>query len=241
MNIVFRAYVSAVFIACTTMVGKGQGFAKPAPPVAPNQIQVTCSVPPSPNSSIPTAWNALSLIIACGSLYLVLKGLRISEKNLRAKIAWDAFALLEGKDGETRKQRHLLDQLLKKARSCEREFNILDEDPGDREKLDELARAYDMAGHLVKHRLISVDLLFDFYSRPIAQAWQYLAPMINEKRNEEDSTQPGHMKQHMRQFEILAAGAVLYRKEKYPGESPFDISSEAKLIWREWAKNGLMK
>jgi hypothetical protein len=223
--------VAAVMIGLTT-VAMSQGSVQPIRSTSPTPIQATCSAPANATWPIPSIWNVLSIIIACASLYLVRKGHRTSEKSLNAKVVWDAVELLEGKDGETRKNRHLLEKLVKDAAAEGKEFNILEAAQGDQEKLDELARTYDMAGHLVKHGIIPPAILFDFYSRPIALAWKYIGLMVEKKRNDSTLPQPGHMKQ----FEILAAGAALYRKKKNPAEPPFQIASGVEAAWKKWAR-----
>jgi hypothetical protein len=214
----------------STTQSQGQAPSKPQSPASQIPILVTVQSPPSPYSPIRDTATILSLVLGCLSLFLVLKGHKTSEQTLRARIAWDSLALLEGKDGEMRQNRHLLEKLVKDAKERGTEFDILQASSANRHKLDELARAYDMAGHLVKHRLIPIELLFDFYSRPIALAWQYLGPIIEKSRNDQALRQPGHMKQ----FEILAAGAAIYRRKKCPQETPYPIASGVEEHWKRW-------
>lgn len=213
--------------------------------------QLAIQQPPSdsstPKSNVPIVISVVSVLISTISLYLVTRGHRISEKALRAKIAWDALELMEGKDGENSGRRALLEGLLKKAKDNgdksipqrERIKQVfLNAPESEVSELYKLARTFDKAGHLVKYGCILVPFLFDFYSRPIAIAWLCLEPMINALR--ETRVQPGHMMQ----FEILATGAALYRKSQpqHFGDSDlFDIHPEIEARWNRWKKTAWMK
>jgi hypothetical protein len=151
---------------------------------------------------------------------------------LEAKAAWDTLNLLEGKDGENRKRWYLLEKLISDAEGRGQTFDISHASSAHKNELHELARACDMAGHLVKHRLISAELLFDFYSRPLVVTWKFLEPYIEERRRNPALPQPGHMLQ----FQILATGAALYRKKKHPAELVFPTKPKIEMLWRAWTK-----
>jgi hypothetical protein len=210
----------------------GQAQQKALTSLLPSPIQVTLESPPNSYSPIRDTATVLSLILGGLSLFLVLRGHKISRAALDAKAAWDTLNLLEGNDRENRKLWYLLEKLISDAEGQNKKFDILQASSKTQRELHELARACDMAGHLVKHRLISDEFLFDFYSRPLVVTWQYLEPYIEQKRNNPALRQPGHMLQ----FQILATGAALYRKKKHPAESIFQTKPEIENLWRAWKK-----
>jgi hypothetical protein len=170
---------------------------------------------------------AMIAVIGIGPLF---KNLRASQRSLRSKVYFDTLALLEGQNGEVRALRHVLEEQLKTARKVGLPFDILTAEPAVVEKLDTLARSYDKVGLLVKHGVVPVDFLFDFYSRPIVTGWTHIGPLVRNERNSRD--QSGHMLK----FEVLAVGASLYREAKYQEAPKFSISAEDVSKWRKWKK-----
>ncbi len=174
------------------------------------------------------ARNVATVVATLIALAAVVPNLLAVWRSLRSKIYFDTVALLEGKDDELRNLRHLLEGQLKLAKDNNRPFDILKVSLELQKKLDQLARVYDKIGLLVKHRVIPTEFLFDFYSRPIIIAWQHISPLISQERT--SRIQPNHMVK----FEIVAAGAALYRQGKYKEHPPFPISPQAGDAWRRW-------
>jgi len=180
-----------------------------------------------------TARNIATVIAATAavlSLPQLFRNLRLSERSLRSKVYFDVLELMEGKDGEVRDLRHVLEKELLRAKQESRMFDILSADQGLQQKLDQLARAYDKVGLLVKHGVVPSEFLFDFYSCPILVAWSTIWPLIDRVRK--DRVQ----KSHMLKFEILAIGAALYREKKYGAKPEFSISIEDKAKWNKWKR-----
>jgi hypothetical protein len=169
-------------------------------------------------------------IIALICAYPLFRNLVASERNLRSKVFFDTLMLLEGKDNEVRRLRHILEGELETSRASGKPFDVLTATSGIQTNLDQLAREYDKVGLLVKHNVVPIDFLFDFYSRPIILAWRYVNPLINKVRIVREQ------KSHMVKFEVLAIGAALYRKKKYREAPPFSISIEDRKKWDNWRK-----
>lgn len=129
-----------------------------------------------------------ALVFSAISLLLATRSLRVSQRSLKAKVSLDALQLLEGKDGRTRDNRLLLESLVKTLEDKNDLLDLRYRDKETRDRLHELARAYDMAGLLVKHGLIPISLLFDFYSRPIALAWKHLGAWVKQEGLEKSSS-----------------------------------------------------
>jgi hypothetical protein len=170
----------------------------------------------------------VAAVVAIISVRPLFRNLHASELSLRSRVYFDTLTLLDGKEGEVRDLRHLLEQQIKLAKASGKQFDILTTAVDVRQRLDKLARAYDKVGLLVKHGAVPVDFLFDFYSRPIVVAWTQIRPLVQSVRN--DRGQPGHMLK----FEILAIGASVYRLDKYSEPSPFPISAEDTARWKKW-------
>ena len=166
--------------------------------------------------------------IALVGIVPVFRNLIAAERNLRAKIYFDTINLLEGSDGDVRKLRTLLQAKLDEAKKTGVPFDITAQPTEVRSQLDNLSRAYDKVGLLVKHRVVPAEFLFDFYSRPIVVAWKSLRPHIDAERTSRG--QPNHMVK----FEILAAGAALYREKKYKESSPYSIPRHVIDSWAKW-------
>jgi len=167
------------------------------------------------------------LVVTVGLIPIVINLISTS-KNLKSKVFLDTLNLLDGKYHEIRGIRHKLDDYLENAEKTGTKFDILSIKKEDRDKFDRLARTFDQVGLLVKHGVIPIDFLFDFYSKPVIKAWTHIRPMFDVKRKK----QPGHMLK----FEILAIGAALYRKNKYQEEPGFSISNEDTAKWKKWKK-----
>lgn len=170
----------------------------------------------------------ITCIVALFGIFPLIRNLTATEKNLRSKVFFDTLSLLDGKDYEIRKLRHILDDHIKTAAETGKVFDILSAKKEEQDELDKLARSYDQVGLLVKHGVVPTDFLFDFYSKPISKAWTYIRPLFNKRREK----QPGHMLK----FEILAIGAALYRQNKYQEKPDFLISEEDKAKWDKWNK-----
>jgi hypothetical protein len=172
---------------------------------------------------------AASLIALIG-VYPLVMNLIANQRSLRAKVFFDSFNLLEGQNGELRDLREKLRSEIKKDTDQHLKFDILVKPDTLQKELDKLGRSYDKIGLLVKHSVVPVSFLFDFYSDPIIKAWQYLSPYYIKIRN--DRNQYGHMLK----FEILATGAALYRMKKKKETPPFEITPENKRMWNKWRK-----
>jgi hypothetical protein len=94
----------------------------------------------------------------------------------------ESYNLLEGKNNELRDLRDKIRAKVKERKKENREFNILTKDVPVQKEFDQLGRAYDKIGLLVKPGVVPVGFLFDFYSKPISEAWQVLSPYYNKKK-----------------------------------------------------------
>lgn len=169
-------------------------------------------------------------IIALIGVYPLIKNLIANQKSLRAKVFFDSFNLLEGQNGELRDLREKLRSEVKNDTDQQKKFDILIKPVPLQKEFDKLGRSYDKIGLLVKHGVVPVSFLFDFYSDPIIKAWQHLSPYYIKIRT--DRKQYGHMLK----FEILATGAALYRMKKKKETPPFDITPKNKKMWDKWKK-----
>ncbi len=173
-------------------------------------------------SNIKDIFSILASSVAIIGIFVTFINVITSRKSLQSKVSMDAINLLDGPNGEIRDLRKKFDQLTDKKEELptvsEKDYLLL----------DKLAREYDKAGLLVKHKIIPIDFLFDFYSQPITKAWKFIHPFIENERKKRG--QPGHMKK----FEILAIGASLYRKDKYQEDCQFIISKDDKAEWKKW-------
>jgi hypothetical protein len=158
--------------------------------------------------------------------FLIFLNLKASQQTTRARVSLDALALFEGRDGENL----LLEGLVKDARLRQTAFDINELSPKDRETLHQLARAWDMAGLLVKQQVMPTSVLFDFYSHAIVRAWRFLKCMVEEERLNRD--QQGYM----RKFEVIAIGAALYRLKTKNEPLQFEIDKEAEAEWKRWER-----
>jgi len=158
--------------------------------------------------------------------FLIFLNLKASQQTTRARVSLDALALFEGRDGENL----LLEGLVKDARLRQVPFDINELSPKDRETLHQLARAWDMAGLLVKQQVMPTSVLFDFYSHAIVRAWRFLQGMVEEER--QNRGQQGYM----RKFEVIAIGAALYRLKIKNEPLQFEIDKEAEAEWKHWEK-----
>jgi hypothetical protein len=217
--------------------------------IVPLPDQDTCQSAIRTESWVEIAKNyapiASSFISLAGllSIWFAILNLRIANRALRARVSLDALQLLEGKDGRMRENRLLLDDLATRLKDDKELIDLRFKDTKTINQLHELARAYDTAGLLVKHGLIPISLLFDFYSRPIALAWKHLKSWVSEERARRKPTQA----RHLLKFEVLATGAALYRKNKEEKlltaelsvpkpEYWFDIDEKIQEQWENWLK-----
>jgi hypothetical protein len=170
-------------------------------------------------------------IVGIVPLFLIFLNLKASQQTIRSKVALDALSLFEGRDGENL----LLERLVKDAHDRQLPFDINNVSQKDRETLHQLARAWDMAGLLVKHQVMPIAVLFDFYSLAIVRAWQHLKHNVDEERK--GRNQEGYM----RKFEVIAIGAALYRKKVKNERPQFEIDKETEAEWKRWERNGWKK
>jgi len=156
------------------------------------------------------------------NLMLSRKGILENKRASRIQALRHILELMEDCRGE----RHLLEESI----AADPKYNVLKASETDENKLDKLARSYDKLGALVKHGVAPIEFVMDFYSRPLVKGWQYLEPMISAERRKRE--QPGHMLK----FQILAAGALEYRRRVYPSERSFDIPKEVMDGWKTWSQ-----
>jgi hypothetical protein len=209
---------------------------------APAPLQITVSTPQDNNArwtakdilqAIGLVFTALGLFYTGWNLRYVQQNLQISQKNLQARIALDALIMLEGRNGETWRNWLELEDLVSQAGGPHR-ISVFDPYGRVPEKLLLLARAFDTAGLLVKFGVLPVDLLFNFYSRPIVTTWVCMEPVVRARRMNEIIEQPGHM----RMFEILAVGAVLERRSTRPNEKvTFEPNEAQRTAWENLDRN----
>ena len=126
-----------------------------------------------------------------------------------------------------RKARHILYDKVSKEPSVESLRNLTDKEI---EMIDEMIRAFDNLGLLVKYGSASLDFVLATYSRPLVIAWHRLEHYIMKERLQKP--QKGHMKM----FEMLAICAKKHRDKCHPGEETFTLSLEQEREWREWFK-----
>lgn len=200
-------------------------------PKSPGGCCAPMSAPPSEQAWTVKEWlQTGGLVLTSISIFLVVVGLRTSQKALQQRVALDALTLLEGKDAETWENWLLLEDVVQQAEGDPERFKRL-ASLGDRpKKFRRLARAFDVAGLLAKNRLIPVDLLFQFYSRPIAISWKYLRYISEDKAARPFVGQLGHMML----FEILAAGAVMERERVGLDNASRAPETEAEQAWTVW-------
>jgi len=165
----------------------------------------------------------VTAIIAVIGIYPLFRSLMQSERSLRFGVYSQILETLE----KTRQARHLLYDEVPKEPSA---TSLSKLSPDQTEQLDELARAFDKLGLLVKHGVVPLDFVFDFYSRPIVVAWHRLEPHITEERRKRN--QPGHMAK----FEMLAIEAKKHRDRYHPGEETFTLTTEQMSKWQVWRK-----
>jgi hypothetical protein len=165
----------------------------------------------------------VTTIIAVIGIYPVFRSLRQSERSLRFGVYIKILEMLEA----TREARHLLyDKVPKQPNTASLDTLSSDEV----EKMDELARTFDKLGLLVKHGVVPLDFVLDFYSRPLVVAWHRLEPHITAERRKRN--QPGHMVK----FEMLAIEAKKHRDRYHPGEETFNLTDEQMSRWQMWRK-----
>ena len=162
-----------------------------------------------------------------GTLIVFWKQLRAAHHALRGKAILDTLEILEGKDNIVRELRRVLRGAIQQANAAKRQFDFHSLTPDEQKQVDQLAREYDKMGLLVKHGAIPINIVFDFYSKPIVQAWEALQGHITEERKARN--QPGHM----RKFETLAIGAALHRNQQHSEHPPMPDKHQIKE-WNRW-------
>ena len=165
----------------------------------------------------------VTALIAIIGIYPLFRRLVQSERSLRFGVYHQILEMLE----KTRQARHLLYDKVPSEPSAT-SLNALS--PDELSQLDDLARTFDKLGVLVKHSVVPLDFVMDFYSRPIVVAWHRLEPLITEERRKR--SQPGHMIK----FEMLAIEAKKHRDEHHEGEETFILTNEQNKKWRMWRK-----
>lgn len=164
----------------------------------------------------------ITMLIAVISVYPLFKSLRQYERNLRFQVYKDVLTMLEC----VREERYLLED----KTTADPEFDVLKLDEEGRKPFYELARAYDKLGLLIKHGVVPLEFVLDYYSKPIVSAWKYLEPFVQEVRRQK--RRPGYWKK----FQRLAMQAKEYRKRIYPQEQTFEVSPEDRAEWKTWRK-----
>jgi hypothetical protein len=177
----------------------------------------------------------LALVAVLGVVYWVItvrqfrRNLALSrtsiieaERASRVRAFREVFDTME----QCRDQRHLLEERI----AADLTFDVMEAPDADKLDLDKLARSYDMLGLMVKHGVAPVEVVMDFYSRPLVRGWQYLEPMVADTRRKR--SQPGHMWK----FQVLAAGAREHRRIVYPDERSFDPPKEVAGEWETWKR-----
>jgi cytochrome c-type biogenesis protein CcmH/NrfG len=165
----------------------------------------------------------ITAIIAVIGIYPLFRSLKQSERSLRFNVYNQVLEMLE----QTRQARHLLYDKVPKEPS---EASLSQLSPDETEQLDELVRTFDKLGLLVKHGVVPLDFVLDFYSYPIVVAWHRLEPHVTTQRRKRN--QPGHMVK----FEMLAIEAKKHRDRYHPGEETFTLTNEQMSRWRVWHK-----
>jgi hypothetical protein len=166
----------------------------------------------------------ISILLLCSAtagIFLTIRQVSQSERSLRFNVYYQAIEMLE----KTRAARHLLYEKIPKDAS---NFNFGDLNKEEMEQLDELARTYDKLGLLVKHKVIPLNFILDFYSRPIILTWSRLEPYIIAERKKR--MQPAHMKM----FQLLAINVLKHSTEDIGGETFTGSAEEASnlKVWR---------
>jgi hypothetical protein len=162
----------------------------------------------------------ITALVALIGVYPLFKSLWNAERNLRFQVFRDVLELME--DSHTERQ------LLEKKIS-ETEFNVDNATDEERRSYERIIRTWDKLGLLVKHGVVPLDFVLDFYSRPLVLSWRYLEPLVIKKRLKRK--QPGHRIK----FEILAKLAQQDRQKNYPNEDHyFNVSKEDLKQWRNW-------
>ena len=167
----------------------------------------------------------ISILLLCSAttgIFLTIRQVSQSERSLRFNVYYQVLEMLE----KTRAARHLLYEKTPKDTS---NFNFGDLNKEEMEQLDELARTYDKLGLLVKHKVIPLNFILDFYSRPIILTWNRLKPYIVAER--EKRMQPAHMKM----FELLAIKVLKHSTEDIGGET-FTVSDEEASNLKVWRR-----
>lgn len=167
---------------------------------------------------------ALFTLLAALSIVVAIQSLKSSERAARFDVFTAILSLLE----PYRSARHLVERRLAAGASAD-DFKRLCRK--DRETLDDLARAYDQVGLLVKHGTVPLEFLLDFYSRPLVVAWNRLGNHLMRERRRR--RQPGHMKK----FETLAWLANGHRRKSHSGEETLIVDCCELEDWPDaWKK-----
>jgi hypothetical protein len=140
--------------------------------------------------------------------------LQLAERSLR----YDAYTGTIDRLEKHREARHILYDDVPKQPSA---AGIIALDAKKLRKLDAMLREFDALGLLVKHGVVPLGFVMDFYSRPLVVAWHRLEPHITEERRKRG--QPGHMKK----LEMLALFAKKHRDAEHPDEETFFVSPES--------------
>ena len=170
----------------------------------------------------------ISIIFSAGTLGILIATWYVAWRSLRNSAYLHTLSMLEGPHNEVRKLRTLLRSLVEKATDDKKEFNVKSLDEYTYEQMHQLARDYDKMGFLVKHRVVKLNFVFDFYSKPILYAWENLSPLVNAERDNRDH------REHMLMFETLAVGASLYRKKRYGETKVYKFNSRRFETWQNW-------
>lgn len=165
----------------------------------------------------------VTVIVAVIGVYPLFHSLKQTERALRFDVYYQVLEMLE----KTRQARHLLYDNVPQEPS---DTSLSQLSPQEIEQLDEFARTCDKLGLLVKHGVVPLDFVLDFYSRPLVIAWHRLEPHVTAERRKRN--QPGHMVK----FEMLAIEAKKHRDSDHPGEETFNLTPEQTSRWRVWRK-----
>jgi hypothetical protein len=165
----------------------------------------------------------VAAIVALTAIYPLFRNLRSSERSLRFNVYIQVIEMLD----EMRRARHLLYEKFPRE-PCDASLSQLSREEID--QLDDLLRTFDKLGLLVKHGVVPLEFVLDFYSYPIVVTWHRLKPYITAERLKRN--QPGHMVK----FEMLAIEAKKHRDKHHRGEETFPVTTEPETKWNVWPK-----
>lgn len=167
--------------------------------------------------------SVVTIAVLIIGFYPIKRSLKQQERSLRFGVYYQVIEMME----KTREFRRKIERDIKIGKTLEY-FNNLEEE--EKDQFDEVARTFDKLGLLVKHGVVPLDFVMDFYSRPIVGTWLRMQDYIKSQR--EVKKQPGHMKK----FEELALLAKEHRVKYHTSEETFE--SDAKPPnWPQLWKN----